>query len=328
MPRKENMSANLIERARQTLIIEANAVKSQLKHLDDEFFQAVGIIAECSGRIVIMGVGKSGLIGRKIAATMSSMGIPSVFLHPAECLHGDIGMLMPNDIVLLLSYTGETDEIKKVLPVIKNMGIRVIVMTGRPSAKPWKYADLIINSHIEKEACPYNLAPTASTSAMLALGDAIALCASEKKGFKKETLAKFHPAGGLGKKLTVRVKDIMRKGKDNPVINENRSVNEALLVMTRTRLGATNVVDNAGRFTGFFTDGDLRRKLQKDKSLMNRKIKEVMTRQPLTISPETLAVDAVKIIKQHNFDNIPVVGKNQKPAGIVDERDLFAEGIV
>jgi arabinose-5-phosphate isomerase len=288
----------------------------------------VDLVAACPGRVVVMGLGKSGLIGRKIAATMSSVGIPAVFLHPAECLHGDIGMIMPGDAVILLSYSGETDEIKKVMPAIKRMGIKVIVMTGRSAAPAWKDADLIINSKIDKEACPYNLAPTASTTAMLALGDALALSASEKKGFKKEHLARFHPSGGIGKKLTMKVRDIMRTGKNNPVLADTMTVNDALLVMTRTRLGATSITNAKGRFAGFFTDGDLRRQLQKDPSLLSKRIKEVMTMSPLTISPDVLAVEAARILKKHNFDNIPVVNEKGKPVGIVDERDLLAEGIV
>lgn len=314
--------------ARETLLIEAAAVKDQVRHIDRQFLAAIDVLALCSGRVVVMGLGKSGLIGRKIAATMSSVGVPSVFLHPAECLHGDIGMLMNDDIVIMLSYTGETDEIKKVLPVIKRMGIKIIVLTGRTKAPVWRQADIVINSQIKREACPYNLAPTASTTAMLALGDALALAVSAKKGFKKESLARFHPSGGIGKRLTVKVKDIMRKGRANPVVSENSLVNKALLVMTNTRLGATNVVDGSGKFVGFFTDGDLRRKLQVDRALLKRKIKDVMTRQPLTITPDTLAADAAKVLKKHNFDNIPVINSKGRPVGILDERDLLAEGIV
>ena len=322
------MKEKYLSIAKETLLIEAAAVKDQVKHLNRGFSGAIDLLTNCAGRVVVMGLGKSGLVGRKIAATMSSVGIPSVFLHPAECLHGDIGMIMNDDIVIMLSYTGETDEIKKVLPVIKRMGIKIVVITGKTKAAAWQQADIIINSQIKREACPYNIAPTASTTAMLALGDALALAVSAKKGFKKENLARFHPSGGIGKRLTVKVQDIMRKGKYNPVIGENSSVNEALLVMTRTRLGATNVVNISGKFVGFFTDGDLRRKLQSDKALLKRKIKDVMTRQPLTITPETMAVDAAKVLKKHNFDNIPVINSKGRPVGILDERDLLTEGIV
>lgn len=317
-----------LDTAKQTLRTEAQAVIDQVKHIDTNFSEALRLISECSGRVVVMGLGKSGLIGRKIAATMSSVGIPAVFLHPAECLHGDIGMIMNEDIVLVLSYTGETDEIKKVLPVVKRMGIKIIVITGKPKASVWLQGDVIINSSIRREACPYNLAPTSSTTAMLALGDALSLAVSAKKGFRKESLAKFHPSGGIGKRLTVKVKDIMKKGKNNPVINENSLVSSALVVMTNTRLGAANIVDRAGKLAGFFTDGDLRRKLQVDRNLLRRKLKDIMTKQPLTIGPDTLAADAAKILKKHNFDNIPVINEHGKPVGILDERDLLAAGIV
>lgn len=318
----------IIERACQTLRIEASAVRDQLRHVDEEFVSAVERIASCRGRVVVMGLGKSGLVGRKIAATMSSVGIPSVFLHPAESLHGDIGMLLPDDVVMMLSYTGETTEIKKVIPVIKRMGVSVLVMTGRRHAPAWRDADGIVNTRINKEACPYNLAPTASTTAMLAMGDALALCASERKGFRKEHFARFHPDGGLGKRLTIRVGDIMRQGTRNPVVRDTATVNDALLVMTRTRLGATSVINAAGKLVGFFTDGDLRRKLQDDALLLGRSIRAVMTKSPLTTSADVLAVEAAQVLKQRKCDNIPVVDRQGKPVGIVDEQDILAAGIV
>jgi arabinose-5-phosphate isomerase len=316
-----------IQRAIDTLKLEAQAIIDQISHLDDNFVKAVSLIEKTPGRVIVMGLGKSGLIGRKIAATMSSVGVPAVFLHPAECLHGDLGMIMKNDVVLMLSYTGETDEIKQVLPVLQRMKIKIIVMTGRIKSQVWQGCDLIINSEIQKEACPYNLAPTSSTSAMLALGDALALVVSERKGFKKENLALLHPLGAIGKKLTMDVSAIMRKGKANPVVKENATVKDALLVMTGTRVGATSVVNKSGEITGFFTDGDLRRQVQVHKDILDLKITEVMTKNPLTVSPDMLAVNAAKILQEKNIDNIPVVDKNNKPLGILDERDLLAEGI-
>ncbi len=320
-------TATVRERAKNTILIEASSVKAQVDHLDEDFYAAVDLIAECPGRIIVMGLGKSGLIGRKIAASMSSVGIPAVFLHPAECLHGDIGTLMAHDAVIALSYTGETEEIKKVVPVIKRMGLKVMAMTGRPGAPLWKQADHIITTSIEKEACPYDLVPTSSTTAMLAMGDALALCAAEKKGFKKEHLARFHPDGGIGKKLTAKVGEIMRTGKDNPLIGDKQTVEDALYVMTKTRLGAASVVNSKGVLVGFFTDGDLRRHLQKDKGLLQRRIADVMTLSPETIGPDLLAAEAARILKKHNFDNIPVVNIKGVPVGILDERDLLAEGI-
>jgi arabinose-5-phosphate isomerase len=314
--------------AKQTLEIEALAVRNQVKHINADFNKAVSLVKNCKGRTVIMGLGKSGLVGRKISATMSSIGIPSFFMHPSESLHGDLGMLMKNDIVIMISYSGETDEIKKVLPILNHMKIKIIAMTGKPKSPIWASAERIIDCSVEKEACPYNLAPTASTTALLAMGDALALTVSKLKGFKKDDLALLHPLGAIGKKLTMLVSDIMRKGAQNPVISENVLVKDALLVMTKTRLGAVSIVNAKGKLTGFFTDGDLRRQLQtKGESIMKERVKKVMTRSPRTVSPNMLAVDAVKILKRYNIDNIPVV-ENGKPIGCLEQGDILAEGIV
>ena len=318
---------NKFKIAEETLEIEAKAIKDQVKHLDAGFEKAVNLIKGCNGRIVVMGLGKSGLIGRKISATMSSVGIPSVFLHPSEGLHGDIGMVMKDDVVIMLSYSGETEEVKKVLPVLRTMRIKVIVMTGKTNALAWQNSECVIDCSVEKEACPYNLAPTSSTTAMLAMGDALALTVSKLKGFTKENLALFHPLGAIGKKLTMHVKDIMRRGKQNPIVAQDASVEDALLVMTGTRLGAAIIVNEAGQLAGFFTDGDLRRHLQKDEKILKKKITEVMTKSPRTVDLEMMAVDAAKILKEYNIDNIPVVDKTGKPLGILDQGDLLAEGI-
>lgn len=314
--------------AKTTIEIEAAAVINQIKHIDSDFNKAVALIKNCKGRTVIMGLGKSGLVGRKISATMSSIGIPSFFMHPSESLHGDLGMLMKDDIVIMISYSGETEEIKKVLPILNHMKIKIIVMTGKTKAPIWTSAQCIINCSVEKEACPYNLAPTASTTALLAMGDALALTVSKLKGFKKDDLALLHPLGAIGKKLTMLVSDIMRKGAQNPVVSENALVKDVLLVMTATRLGAASIVNSKGKLTGFFTDGDLRRQLQaKGESIMKEQVKKVMTRSPRTVSPKMLAADAVKILQHYNIDNIPVV-ENGKPIGCLEQGDLLAEGIV
>ena len=313
--------------AQETLELEAKAIIAQIKHLDSNFKKAILMMKNCKGHIVVVGLGKSGLIGRKISATMSSIGIPSIFLHPAEGLHGDLGVLMKNDVAILLSYSGETEEIKKVLPVVKKIGIKTIAMTGKPKAQVWQDCDTIIDCSVEKEACPYNLAPTSSTTAMLAMGDALALTVSNLKRFKKEDLAMLHPLGAIGKKLTIQVKDLMRKGKQNPVVKHNATVGLSLLVMTGTKVGATSVVDNNGRLIGFFTDGDLRRHLQNDDKILKKNITSVMTKNPLVVTPETMAVDAARILKNHNIDNIPVVSKNNEPLGVLDQGDLIREGI-
>lgn len=313
--------------AKKTLEIEAKAVKAQIKHLDSNFRKAALMMKNCKGHIAIVGLGKSGLIGRKVSATMSSIGVPSIFLHPAEGLHGDLGMLMKNDVVVLLSYSGETEEIKKILLVVKKIGIKTIAMTGKPKASVWSDCDVIINCSIEKEACKYGLAPTSSTTAMLAMGDALALTVSSLKKFRKENLAMLHPLGAIGKKLTMQVKDLMRKGKRNPVVKFSATVEDCLFVMTGTGVGATSVVNGHGKLVGFFTDGDLRRYLQKDEHILKKNITLFMTKNPLFVTPSTMAIDAAKILKTHNIDNIPVIDKNNKPVGVLDEGDLLKEGI-
>jgi arabinose-5-phosphate isomerase len=312
----------------ESLKLEAQAVKEQIKHLDSNFEKAVSLVKNCKGHVVVMGLGKSGLIGRKISATMSSIGIPSFFLHPSESLHGDLGMLIKYDIVIMISYSGETDELKKVLPILKKMKVKVIVMTGKPKAKIWQNSDCVINCSIKKEACPYNLAPTSSTTAMLAMGDALALTASKLKCFKIENLAILHPLGAIGKRLNMQVSDLMRKNEYNPVVKQTATVGATLLVMTATRVGATSVVDNYGKIIGFFTDGDLRRRLQTDENILKKNIASVMTKNPRVVAPEMMAIDAAAILKKYKIDNIPVVDENSKPLGILDQGDLLAEGII
>ena len=318
---------NNLKIAKEILELESKAIMAQIKHLDTDFKKAILMMKNCKGHVVIIGLGKSGLIGRKISATMSSVGIPSLFLHPAEGLHGDLGVLMKNDVAILLSYSGETEEIKRVFPVIKKIGIKTIAMTGKSKAQVWQGCDTIIDCSVEKEACPYNFVPTASTTAMLAIGDALALTVSNLKKFKKEHLAILHPLGAIGKKLTMQVRDLMRKGKQNPVVKHNATVGLSLLVMTGTKVGATSIVDSKGKLIGFFTDGDLRRHLQNDDKILKKNITSVMTKNPLVVAPETMAVDAARILKSHNIDNIPVVSKDNKPLGVLDQGDLLREGI-
>jgi len=317
-----------IEEGKKVLKVEANAIKNLISTIDHNFEKAVEMITFCKGRIVVMGMGKSGLIGKKIAATLASTGTPAFFLHPAEGILGDVGMMAEGDLVLALSYSGETEEIEKLMPVIRKMNLKLIAITGRPKSRLAKESDLVINVKVKEEACPYNIVPTASTTAMLAIGDALAISLLKRKKFKKEDFARLHPGGILGKRLLLKVKDIMRRGKDNPVIHQKKTVREALLVMTKTRLGATSVVDGSGRLVGFFTDGDLRRRLQKDEKILNKKIHTVMTKNPKTITQDRLAIEAAKLMQEEKFDNIPVVDGKGYPIGIVDERDLLSEGIL
>ncbi len=317
-----------IARARQTLRIESRAVAEQLSHVDQTFVRAAERLIRTQGRVVVMGIGKSGLIGRKLAATLSSTGTPAYFVHPTEGLHGDVGMVLPNDTVVALSYSGETEELKKILGTLHSLGVFLIALTGRPRSPLGRAADLVINTAVHREACPFNVTPTASTTAVLAMGDALALLAMEMRGFGRDDFARLHPAGTLGKKLTLRVEDLMHKGAENPRVMESRRVEEALAVMTKTRLGAASVVDRQGRLTGVFTDGDLRRKLQEDPALLQRPLSSVMTKHPRTVSPDLLAADVAPLFRKFGLDNFPVVDAHGRPVGVLDEKDLLEEGLV
>ncbi|MBL8023758.1 MAG: KpsF/GutQ family sugar-phosphate isomerase [Elusimicrobia bacterium] len=321
-------AARWLARARRTLLIESRAVAEQARHLDRSFLQAAERLIRTRGRVVVMGIGKSGLIGRKLAATLSSTGTASFFVHPTEGLHGDVGMLLPGDTVLALSHSGETEELKKILGTLRTLRVFLIAMTGRPRSPLGRAAQVVINTAVSSEACPFNITPTASTTAMLALGDALALLVMEMRGFGREDFARLHPAGTLGKKLTLRVGDLMRKGSDNPLVLESRRVDDALAVMTKTRLGAASVVDKRGRLVGVFTDGDLRRKLQEDPALLTRTLSSVMTRRPRTLSPEELASDVAILFRKFGLDNFPVVDGRKRPVGVLDEKDLLEEGLV
>ncbi len=310
--------------ARHVLEIELEALELSKKSIDDQFLKAVDVIAKTKGRVVVLGIGKSGIIGRKISATLASTGTPSFFVHPVEALHGDLGMIMPGDVILAISFSGQTEEINKILPSLERRKLTIIGMTGNAHSKLALMSDIHITIHIEREACPYNLAPTASTTATLAVGDALALCLMKIKHFEKRDFAVFHPGGSLGKLLTQQVKDLMRKGKNNPTVRETASVKDALFVMTQTgAAGATSVVDNKGHLLGYFTDGDLRRLLQKGADLLNKNITEVMTKNPHHILDTVPAIDAAKMIHATHVDNLPVLDKSGKVVGIIDEKDLI-----
>ena len=310
--------------ARHVLEIELEALELSKKSIDDQFLKAVDVIAKTKGRVVVLGIGKSGIIGRKISATLASTGTPSFFVHPVEALHGDLGMIMPGDVILAISFSGQTEEINKILPSLERRKLTIIGMTGNAHSKLALMSDIHITIHIEREACPYNLAPTASTTATLAVGDALALCLMKIKHFEKRDFAVFHPGGSLGKLLTQQVKDLMRKGKNNPTVRETASVKDALFVMTQTgAAGATSVVDNKGHLLGYFTDGDLRRLLQKGADLLNKNITEVMTKNPHHILDTVPTIDAAKVIHATHVDNLPVLDKSGKVVGIIDEKDLI-----
>ncbi len=317
-----------IKIAKQVIGIEAAALNSLLPRIGKSFEQACQIILKAKGRVVVTGMGKPGFIAQKISATLSSTGTPSLFLHPAEAAHGDLGRVMKDDVVVALSNSGQTEEILKFLPVIKKIGAKLIAFTGDSKSPLARYSDCVIDVSVKKEACPMNLAPTASTTAMIAMGDALAVALLERKGFKPKDFAFYHPGGSLGKKLFLRVKDIMRKGDSNPVVKESVSLKEVLICITRAKAGSAAVVGANGKLKGIFTDGDLRRRLEGGEAVLKLKVGSVMTKNPTTIGEERLAAEALEVLRSKKIDEIPVVDKNGKPVGLLDVQDLLKAGIV
>lgn len=313
--------------ARRTLAIEAQAVADQAAFVNDDFVRAAQRLRATRGRVVVMGIGKSGLIGRKLAATLASTGTPAYFVHPTESLHGDLGMVSPGDTVLAISNSGETDELKKILTALRSRKIYLIALTGRAQSPLGREADLVVLTRVTREACPFNITPTASTTAALAVGDALALLVMNMRGFSKDDFARLHPAGSLGKRLSLTVRDIMHSGAENPLVPETKTVADALTVMTRTRLGAASVVDKKGRLVGVFTDGDLRRGLTRDRGLLEKPLARVMTRAPRTVSPDELAATVAERFRRFGLDNFPVVDGRGRPVGVLDEKDLLEEGL-
>ena len=317
-----------IKIAKEVLTIEADAVRQLISRLDENFDRAVEAAYRTTGRVVIMGMGKPGLVGQKISATLSSTGTPSLFLHPAEAVHGDLGRVTKEDIVIAISNSGETDEVLRVLPLIKKIGARLIALTGNTKSTLAKHSDIVLDVGVKKEACPMGLAPTASTTATLAMGDALAVALIKRRGFKESDYAFFHPGGSLGKRLILKVEDIMRKGIENPIVDEDALVKDVLVKITSVRAGSASVVDKKKQLIGIFTDGDLRRNLESDQNLALRKIKDVMTRSPKTITKEKLAAEALRILKENRIDEIPVVDDKNRPIGLIDVQDLLKAGLV
>lgn len=296
--------------------------------IDGQFEHAMTMILGCGGRVVVSGMGKSGHIARKIAATLASTGTPAFFLHPGEASHGDLGMITQDDVVIALSNSGESAEITTILPLIKRRGAKLIGMSGNPASTLARESDAHLNAAVDKEACPYNLAPTASTTAALAMGDALAIALLDARGFTQEDFARTHPGGSLGRKLLVHVRDVMHEGEKLPVVGESASLKDALLEMTRKGLGMTAIVDGAGRLTGIFTDGDLRRTLEKSVDVHTAKIADLMTRNPKSIGPDRLAVEAVERMQELKINGLLVVDAGQKPVGALNMHDLLKAGVV
>ena len=320
----------MIEGARRVLQIEAEAVLKLKERIDGDFSQAVALILACRGKVVITGMGKSGLICQKIAATMASTGTPTFFLHPAEGIHGDLGMLSRDDVVIAISYSGETEEVSRILPVIKRMGLPLIAISGNPSSTLGLAGDVHLDISVEEEACPLGLAPTASTTATLAMGDALAVALLNERGFKEEDFALFHPGGALGKKLLLRVEDLMHSGERIPLVGRTTLLREALFEITSKQLGVTGVVDAAGILIGVFTDGDLRRVMEKGLESLQQPIETVMTRSPKRILRRNLAAKALQVMEDHEITSLFVFEDEQaqEPVGIVHLHDLLKSGVV
>lgn len=313
---------DVIQLGKDTIQSEANEVLSLLDRVDDRFVRAVELMSACKGRVIVTGMGKSGIIGRKISASLASTGTPSLSLHPAEALHGDLGMVQPADVVLAISNSGETEEITRLLPTIKKIGAKLISMVGKVDSTLAKYSDVVLDVSITREACLLGLAPTSSTTVTLVLGDALTICVYKKKGFKVEDFAFFHPAGSLGRQL-LKVEDIMRTDTHNPVVSKDVTVKDTLIAVTRAHAGAASVVDDDGMLIGFFTDGDFRRAVELYEDVLKQPVHLFMTKNPLTIKPDCLATEALKIIKEKRIDEMPVVDASGKPVGMIDEGDLL-----
>jgi arabinose-5-phosphate isomerase len=324
---KTEQADRLLERARCFIDIEAAAVAA-LKDLPAAgLLAATELLLACQGRVIVTGMGKAGLIARKVAATFASTGTPAHFVHPAESIHGDLGMITGSDVVIALSHKGQTEEVLRMIPYLKHIHAPLISITSNPRSELAAQAELALILKIEREACPLNLAPTASTTAMLALGDTLALVLLEARGFSPEDYAVLHPGGSLGRRLLLRVADLMHQGTENPVVGEATPLSEAILTMTSCKLASTSVADGAGRLAGFFTDGDLRRYLTRGQADLSAPIGQLMTRSPKFVTPTTMAVKALEILREYKIIELPVCDEEHRPIGIVHLHDMTRVGI-
>ncbi len=324
------MSVNresVLKYGQEVIRIETQAVQKMLKSIDEQFYRAVEIIRNSTGRVVLTGIGKSGLIARKIVATMNSTGTAAFYLHPTDALHGDLGMVRKEDVVILLSKSGGTDELMMLIYMIKRMGIPMIGMLGNLQSKIAREMDIVLNVEVEEEACPHDLAPTASTTAMLVMGDALSVALLQVRGFTAEDFAVLHPAGSLGKRLSLRIAEIMIKDADVPVVHANTPVKDTILEMTSKRLGSTCVIDDAGKLLGIVTDGDLRRSLEKNDSIHNLVAKDLMTKNPKVVNKDILASFALKQMESYKITCLVVTDQDHKPIGIVHLHDLLNLGL-
>lgn len=319
---------NSLALARRVLEIEAGAVRALAGRVDGSFLAALDLILACAGRVVVSGIGKSGHVARKVASTMASTGTPAFFVHAAEAAHGDLGMVRPEDVFLCISHSGESAELLAIIPQVKRQGAKLIAITGQPSSTLATESDVHLDAGVAQEACPLNLAPTASTTAALALGDALAVALLDARGFSEADFARSHPGGALGRRLLTRVSDVMRRGSDVPSVALGASLPEAVLEISRKRMGMTAVLDAAGGIAGIFTDGDLRRTVEKLADLKSARVADVMSASPRRISPDALAVEAVELMERHKVNQLLVADPNGTLVGALDMHDLFRAKVV
>ncbi|HEX9741675.1 MAG TPA: KpsF/GutQ family sugar-phosphate isomerase [Nitrospiraceae bacterium] len=317
-----------IQQGKRVLDIEARAIAALVDRLDERFANAVDLLHQCAGKVVVSGMGKSGLIGQKIAATLASTGTPAFFVHPADGIHGDLGMLAKEDALLAISNSGETEEVLKLLPFMKRLSIPIIALTGRPQSTLAKYSDVVLDVSVSEEACPLGLAPTSSTTAALAMGDAVAIALLQKRGFKEEDFAQFHPGGALGRRLLFKVRDLMHQGDALPRVSATASAKDAIREMTSKKLGMTTMVDAKGQLAGVITDGDLRRFLEKGNSLTGAKARHLGSKSARTIRTDALAAKALQIMEQFSITSLVVVDERKRLAGVIHLHDLLKNGVV
>jgi arabinose-5-phosphate isomerase len=321
-----------IDQAKKVLRIEADAIAALIERVDERFERAVDMIMRCNGRVVVTGMGKSGHIGTKIAATLASTGTPALFLHPAEGIHGDLGMVMRGDVVIAISNSGETEELSRMLPSLKRIGIKIIALTGNAESTLGKNSDVVIDVGVKEEACPLGLAPTASTTATLAMGDALSVALLDRRGFREEDFACYHPGGSLGKRLLLRVQDIMHVGAAVPKVTEETVIKDAIYEISSKKVGITSVVDASGRLSGVISDGDLRRWMERTEktgeNLLTKTAKDIMTRNPKIISRNALAAEAVAIMENNSITCLLVLDSGSRPEGVIHLHDLLKAGVV
>ncbi|MBI5776785.1 MAG: KpsF/GutQ family sugar-phosphate isomerase [Nitrospirae bacterium] len=317
-----------IQQGKRVLEIEARAIAALVDRLDDRFAKAIDLLHRCTGKVVVSGMGKSGLIGQKIAATLASTGTPAFFVHPADGIHGDLGMLAKQDALLAISNSGETEEVLKLLPFMKRLSLPIIAFTGRTQSTLAKNSDVVLDVSVSEEACPLGLAPTSSTTAALAMGDALAIALLQKRGFKEEDFAQFHPGGTLGRRLLFKVRDLMHEGSALPRVSATASARDAILEMTSKKLGMTTVVNTKGQLAGVITDGDLRRFLEKGSNIAKAKASDLGSKSPRTIQADALAAKALQTMEQYSITTLVVVDERKRLAGVIHLHDLLKSGVV